>query len=164
MSEFDPERRQLLAALVGLAGVAARPNAAAAQARRPNILFALGDDWSWTSASTQDDLTLAIPTFRRLATGAPASGLPTKSSSPFANFLPQLEAADPPADRFARLRYYTSGSDTLIFTAPTANAKRKLFLRNNPEKIPSATRYSSFSTEIMTITEPFVNGETQNQG
>ena len=32
-----------------------------------NILFALADDWSWTSASTEDDLSLAIPTFRRLA-------------------------------------------------------------------------------------------------
>jgi N-sulfoglucosamine sulfohydrolase len=67
MSEFDPERRQVLAALAGLAGLSADGQTTAAQARRPNILLALGDDWSWTSASTQDDLQLAIPTFRRLA-------------------------------------------------------------------------------------------------
>lgn len=67
MSPFDPDRRQVLAALAGLAGLAADGTPAAAQARRPNILLALGDDWSWTSASTTDDLALAIPTFRRLA-------------------------------------------------------------------------------------------------
>jgi N-sulfoglucosamine sulfohydrolase len=66
VSEFDPERRRLLASLVGLAG-AALANDATAQTARPNILFALADDWSWTSASTKDDLSLAIPTFRRVA-------------------------------------------------------------------------------------------------
>lgn len=67
MNNFDSRRRELLAALLGLASAASLANDAAAQRRRPNILFALGDDWSWTSASTQDDLALAIPTFRRLA-------------------------------------------------------------------------------------------------
>ena len=66
MNDFDRRRRELLTALLGLAGAASLANEAAAQRRRPNILFALGDDWSWTSASTQDDLSLAIPTFRRL--------------------------------------------------------------------------------------------------
>ena len=67
MSDFDPERRQLLASILGIAGAAALANHATAQARRPNILLALGDDWSWTSALTKDDLSLAIPTFRRIA-------------------------------------------------------------------------------------------------
>src|SRR5215510_6798428 len=67
MNGFDPERRQLLAALLTLAGGAALANNACTQRRRPNIVLALGDDWSWTSASTTDDLSLAIPTFRRLA-------------------------------------------------------------------------------------------------
>ena len=70
MSEFDPERRQVLAALAGLAALSSlAPDgmAAAAPATRPSILLALADDWSWTSASTVDDLGLSIPTFRRLA-------------------------------------------------------------------------------------------------
>ena len=68
MTEFDPVRRQLMASLLALAGANVVARTAAAQARRPNILFALGDDWSWTSASTRDDLALTIPTFRRLST------------------------------------------------------------------------------------------------
>ena len=68
MSETDSARRQFIAALLALAGASAARGVAVAQARRPNILFALGDDWSWTSASTRDDLALVIPTFRRLCT------------------------------------------------------------------------------------------------
>ena len=60
-------RRQLFTNLLSFAGAAAMARRTTAQAQRPNILFALGDDWSWTSASTHDDLSLAIPTFRRLA-------------------------------------------------------------------------------------------------
>jgi len=36
------------------------------RAKRPNILFLLADDWSWTGANTHDDLMLNIPTYRRL--------------------------------------------------------------------------------------------------
>ena len=67
MTDFDPARRRLITAFVSLASASAARKAPAAQARRPNILFALADDWSWTSASTSDDLALAIPTFRRLS-------------------------------------------------------------------------------------------------
>jgi N-sulfoglucosamine sulfohydrolase len=67
MTDFDPLRRQLLGALLCIVGVSAARRADAAPARRPNILFALGDDWSWISASARDDLALAIPTFRRIS-------------------------------------------------------------------------------------------------
>ena len=65
MPEFDRERRRLLATMVGL--TAAACGRSRSETRRPNILLALADDWSWTSASTRDDLSLAIPTFRRMA-------------------------------------------------------------------------------------------------
>jgi N-sulfoglucosamine sulfohydrolase len=58
-------RRTLFAASALLMAGAGQATAAPAS-RRPNILFALADDWSWTSASTRDDLSLAIPTFRRV--------------------------------------------------------------------------------------------------
>lgn len=54
-------------ALLALAGLGTARCSVGKPARRPNILVALADDWSWTSASTQDDLSLAIPTFRRLS-------------------------------------------------------------------------------------------------
>ncbi|OUI87630.1 hypothetical protein HC62_10240 [Acetobacter tropicalis] len=34
--------------------------------KRPNILFLLADDWSWTGANTHDDLMLKVPTYQRL--------------------------------------------------------------------------------------------------
>lgn len=34
--------------------------------KRPNILFLLADDWSWTGANMHDDLMLKVPTYRRL--------------------------------------------------------------------------------------------------
>lgn len=67
MSGFNANRRRLFATLAALAGARSIGAAQPASRRRPNILFALGDDWSWTSASTRDDLALAIPTFRRLS-------------------------------------------------------------------------------------------------
>ncbi|MBB2205894.1 sulfatase family protein [Gluconacetobacter takamatsuzukensis] len=50
----------------GLARAAAPRDPQAWRAKRPNILFLLADDWSWTSADTHDDLKLAIPAYRRL--------------------------------------------------------------------------------------------------
>jgi arylsulfatase A-like enzyme len=66
VADFSRARRQVIRALLALAGAGAARASGRAQTRRPNILFALGDDWSWTSASTRDDLALRIPTFRRL--------------------------------------------------------------------------------------------------
>ena len=52
--------------------VVALPSQARAQPRssspqRPNILFAIADDWSWPHASAYGDRTVTTPTFDRIA-------------------------------------------------------------------------------------------------
>ena len=64
-------RRHLLASLQGLLILVAGallPGAVSAQdAPRPNILFALADDWGWPHAGAYGDEVVATPTFDRLA-------------------------------------------------------------------------------------------------
>lgn len=57
-------RRDVVSGLAIGAALSALP--ALAQAQRPNILFALADDWSWQSAQAQDELGLKLPTFDRI--------------------------------------------------------------------------------------------------
>lgn len=59
-------RRDMVAALAAT-GAAATGLEAAAQGRRPNILFCLADDWGWQSARAVDELGLKLPTFDRVA-------------------------------------------------------------------------------------------------
>ena len=55
--------RWLLATVVLIAAT----TAAAAQDTRPNILFAIADDWSWPHAGAYGDSVVQTPTFDRLA-------------------------------------------------------------------------------------------------
>src|SRR6266851_915640 len=61
----NPTRREFLkpAAVAAIPGVWA----AAAPAKRPNILFALADDWMWPLASIAGDRVVKTPTFDSLA-------------------------------------------------------------------------------------------------
>jgi N-sulfoglucosamine sulfohydrolase len=52
---------------LGGAAAAALPLTARAAARRPNILFAIADDWSWPFASIAGDRTVKTPAFDRVA-------------------------------------------------------------------------------------------------
>jgi len=63
MAELN--RRDMVSGLALMAGVACAP-AVAAPVRRPNILFALADDWSWQSAIPTDQLGLNLPNFERV--------------------------------------------------------------------------------------------------
>lgn len=58
-------RRQMFGG-ISLAAVTAALPALAAVGPRPNILFALADDWSWQSALAIDELGLALPAFDRV--------------------------------------------------------------------------------------------------
>ena len=49
------------------AGTLATTIATAAPAKRPNILFAIADDWSWPFASIAGDRTAKTPAFDRVA-------------------------------------------------------------------------------------------------
>src|SRR5689334_886296 len=60
-----PGRRWFFAAVVALLAVAA-PRARAAD-ERPNILFALADDWAWPHAGCYGDRVVKTPTFDRVA-------------------------------------------------------------------------------------------------
>ena len=64
-------RRDFLRCVAGgAAGLAAGPlarAAAAGGAARPNILFAIADDWSWPHASIAGDPVVKTPTFDRIA-------------------------------------------------------------------------------------------------
>lgn len=63
----DLTRRDLCGGAAGLASVSAAGLASAAPARRrPNIVFALADDWSWLSARPVDMLGLRMPNYQRV--------------------------------------------------------------------------------------------------
>ncbi len=57
----------LLAVVVGPSLVCLLPAAQGAADERPNVLFAIADDWSWPHAGTYGDAVVATPTFDRLA-------------------------------------------------------------------------------------------------
>jgi N-sulfoglucosamine sulfohydrolase len=61
---MSPPRRSFL--LLALSLLAAGPAAGQAE-RRPNILFAIADDWSWPHAGAYGDKVVKTPTFDRLA-------------------------------------------------------------------------------------------------
>jgi N-sulfoglucosamine sulfohydrolase len=61
---------QTLAGVVSVLSVMALPASAqntAARSSRPNILFAIADDWSWPHAGAYGNPTVATPTFDRVA-------------------------------------------------------------------------------------------------
>jgi uncharacterized sulfatase len=60
-------KRQTRREFLGAAGVVPAVVGAAAPVARPNILFAIADDWSWPFASIAGDKTLKTPTFDRIA-------------------------------------------------------------------------------------------------
>ena len=63
-----PTLRWLLAALCVVSLLQPRPPAQGAQTpRRPNILFAMADDWGWPHAGALGDRVVATATFDRLA-------------------------------------------------------------------------------------------------
>ncbi len=51
---------------LGAAALAAGPALAQGKDARPNILFALADDWSWPQAQGVEDPVLKTPTWDRL--------------------------------------------------------------------------------------------------
>lgn len=60
-------RRPWLIAVLFLAFVSLFPNGFQTQARRPNILFAIADDWSWPHAGAYGDGVVRTPAFDRIA-------------------------------------------------------------------------------------------------
>ncbi len=54
-------------AVVTISHLVGNPPAAAADATRPNILFAIADDWGWPHAGAYGDPVVKTPTFDRLA-------------------------------------------------------------------------------------------------
>lgn len=60
-------RRDFMGTLGVLAGVAATQSADAIPAKRPNILFAMADDWSWPHASVYGETGISTPNFDRVA-------------------------------------------------------------------------------------------------
>ena len=68
MSVSRQTRRHFLSASALSAAVALTPQAgSAAPATRPNILFAIADDWSWPFASIDGDKSVQTPNFDRIA-------------------------------------------------------------------------------------------------
>ena len=68
MSACQQTRRNFLSASALGAAVALAPQAgSAAPATRPNILFAIADDWSWPFASIDGDKSVQTPNFDRIA-------------------------------------------------------------------------------------------------
>ncbi len=61
--------RTLIAVCLGLAvnAVTCLGNAHTAEAARPNILFAIADDWGWPHAGAYGDPVVKTPTFDRIA-------------------------------------------------------------------------------------------------
>src|SRR5262249_55387878 len=59
--------RWLVAALVAVGALVPRLWAQASVDQRPNILFALADDWSWSHAGVYGDRVVKTPTFDRVA-------------------------------------------------------------------------------------------------
>ncbi len=58
---------RILAVTVVLSGGVLGTNGRAAEGNRPNILFAIADDWSWPHAGAYGDEVVKTPTFDRLA-------------------------------------------------------------------------------------------------
>jgi N-sulfoglucosamine sulfohydrolase len=62
-------RKRVAACLIGLLTLAlvACRSSEAPQSTRPNILFAIADDWSWPHAGAYGDVVVKTPTFDRVA-------------------------------------------------------------------------------------------------
>src|SRR5437588_5877389 len=62
-----PRLVPLCAAVLALMATAHKAAAEPADGKRPNILFALADDWAWPHAGVYGDRVVKTPTFDRVA-------------------------------------------------------------------------------------------------